>query len=136
MASAKGCIMSKQSIFCLAEVEAQALDIVNRLKSDGFTNDEISILFPQRSVAKGFVHDRNTPSAETIAEMGVPEHKAERYQEEVKAGSILISVHPGDEDEVSRVKAIFESCGAKDIAATSEARIRRRKERHLSEARR
>ena len=53
--------------------------------------------------------------------MGIPEYVAKRYEEKVKAGNILLSVHAETSDEVKRVKEIFEAAGAQDISSTSES---------------
>jgi uncharacterized membrane protein len=53
--------------------------------------------------------------------LGIPEYEAKRYEGKVKEGSILISVHSENSDELSRAKAAFKELGAHDISATVEA---------------
>lgn len=53
--------------------------------------------------------------------MGIPEYEAKRYEDKVRSGNILISVHTEDSKERSRVKDIFSNAGAEDIASSSEA---------------
>ena len=55
--------------------------------------------------------------------MGIPEYEAKRYEGKIKEGSILISVHSEDSDEVKRAKEIFEKSGAHDISSTGESRV-------------
>ena len=47
--------MSKQSVFCIATTEIQAEDIVSQLKNEGFSNDDISVLFPDKTGTKDFL---------------------------------------------------------------------------------
>ena len=54
--------------------------------------------------------------------MGIPEYEAKRYQEKIRAGNILLSVHVKDSDEATRVKEIFERGGAQDISSAGEAK--------------
>ena len=53
--------------------------------------------------------------------MGIPEFEARRYEDRIKAGNILISVHTEDAKEVAKAKEIFHNAGAQDICATSES---------------
>ena len=52
--------------------------------------------------------------------MGIPEFEARRYEDRIKAGNILISVHTEDAKEVTKAKEIFHNAGAQDICATNE----------------
>lgn len=52
--------------------------------------------------------------------MGIPEYEAKRYENYVKDGGILLSVHVDDSEWMEKAKDILESCGAKDIASTGE----------------
>ena len=53
--------------------------------------------------------------------MGIPEYEAKRYEGHVKAGGVLLSVHCGSADEITRAKDLLRQTGAQDIAAASEA---------------
>jgi hypothetical protein len=44
--------------------------------------------------------------------MGMPEYEARQYEEKMKGGNILISVHTDDGAERTRVKDIFKNAGA------------------------
>ena len=55
--------------------------------------------------------------------LGIPEYVAKRYEDKVKSTNILISVHCETSDRVKRVKEIFESVGAQDIASTQESSV-------------
>jgi hypothetical protein len=55
--------------------------------------------------------------------LGLPEFEAKRYEQRLKTGNYLISVHADDQNEVDRARRIFESNGAEDIAVASEAAV-------------
>ena len=53
-----------KSIFCIATSEAQARQIVDDLKLSGFSANDISVLFPDKSTTKNFAHEKNTKAPE------------------------------------------------------------------------
>lgn len=55
--------------------------------------------------------------------MGIPEYEAKRYEGRVKEGGVLLSVHCGNSDDVSRAKNLLEETGAKDISSTGETSV-------------
>lgn len=174
--------MSK-AVFCIATSEFQAESIVNELKVAGFSDDDISVLLPDKSGK--FAHERHTKAPEgaaagagtlgvlggtlgwlagigaltipgagpfiaagpimaalsgaavgaavggiagALAGMGIPEFEAKHYEQKIKSGNILISVHSDNPDETRKAKGIFERAGAEDIATTAEADIKGVKE--------
>src|SRR5712675_938230 len=62
--------MSK-SVFCLSDNEGQAERIVSELKSAGFSNNDISLLFPDKSGTRDFAHEQHTKAPEGAATGGV-----------------------------------------------------------------
>ena len=54
----------KKSVFCLAKDEGQAIRIVDRLRTAGFTGDDISVLFPDKSGTKDFAFEKGTKAPE------------------------------------------------------------------------
>ena len=52
--------------------------------------------------------------------MGIPEYEAKRYQDRVKGGYALISVHSDSSQETTKAKEIFTAEKAEDIASSSE----------------
>ena len=56
--------MSKKSVFCIAATNAQADFIVEQLKSAGFSNNDISVLFPDKETTRDFAHEKNTKAPE------------------------------------------------------------------------
>ena len=55
--------MSK-AVFCIAQSEAVAKDIVEKLKVMGFSGDDISVLFPDRSGTRDFAYEQHTKAPE------------------------------------------------------------------------
>jgi uncharacterized membrane protein len=58
--------MSK-AVFCLSDTESQAEEIVDDLKAEGFSNDDISVLFPDKSGTRDFAHEQHTKAPEGAA---------------------------------------------------------------------
>lgn len=168
----------KRAVYCIAKSEQQAESIVDALRIAGFSNNDISVLFPDKHGSKDFAHEHNTKAPEgattggvagmgvgailgwvagigalaipgvgpfiaagpivaalsgaaiggatggiigALVGLGIPEFEAKRYEEKIRSGNILISVHTEVSDERSRAKSIFENAGAEDIASGSEA---------------
>lgn len=56
--------MSAKSVFCIATSRAQADGIVGELKSASFSNNDISVLFPDKDTTRDFAHEKNTKAPE------------------------------------------------------------------------
>ena len=56
--------MSKKSVFCLATSRDQAERIVDQLKAANFSNNDISVLFPDKGTTRDFAHEKNTKAPE------------------------------------------------------------------------
>lgn len=56
--------MSKKSVLCIATSEAQASAIVDRLKEEGFSNNDISALFPDKTGTRDFAVEKGTKAPE------------------------------------------------------------------------
>ncbi|MGZ8163364.1 MAG: hypothetical protein ACXWTW_03130 [Methylobacter sp.] len=56
-----------KAVFCIAQNIDQAEIIVNNLKTAGFSNNDISVLFPDKSTTKDFAHEKNTKAPEGAA---------------------------------------------------------------------
>jgi hypothetical protein len=52
------------SVFCIAQSETVADKIVSRLKSEEFADNDISVLFPDKSTTRDFAHEKNTKAPE------------------------------------------------------------------------
>jgi hypothetical protein len=57
----------EKAVFCIAKSEPQALRIVNDLKAAGFSNNDISVLFPDKSGTRDFAHEQQTKAPEGAA---------------------------------------------------------------------
>lgn len=58
--------MSKKSVFCVATTHAQAERIVDALKNSKFSNNDISVLFPDKGTTHDFAHEKHTKAPEGI----------------------------------------------------------------------
>ena len=56
--------MSKKSVFCIATTRDQADQIVTWLKDSGFSNNDISVLFPDKGTTRDFAHQKSTKAPE------------------------------------------------------------------------
>jgi hypothetical protein len=52
--------MSKKSVFCITTTRNQADQIVGQLKTANFSNNDISVLFPDKDTTRDFAHEKNT----------------------------------------------------------------------------
>src|ERR1700746_1405351 len=57
----------KRSTLCLVDTEDQAEAIVERLKSAGFSDNDISVLFPDKGSTRDFAHKKETKMPEGTA---------------------------------------------------------------------
>ena len=56
--------MSKKSVFCIATSRQQVDQIVEKLKSANFSNNDISALFADKGTSHDFAHEKNTKAPE------------------------------------------------------------------------
>ncbi len=56
-----------KAVFCIAKSEEQATHIVNQLKEAGFSNDDVSVLLPDRAGSRDFAHEHHTKAPEGAA---------------------------------------------------------------------
>ena len=59
--------MSNKSIFCIATSHEQAERVVNHLKAANFSNNDISVLFPDKGTTRDFGHEKHTKAPEGVA---------------------------------------------------------------------
>lgn len=57
--------MAKESVFCIATTIDQAEVIVSRLKDEGFSNNDISVLYPDKSGTHDFAHEKSSKAPES-----------------------------------------------------------------------
>src|SRR5258708_26382283 len=60
-----------KAVFCIAKSEEQAVQIVNHLKAAGFSNNDVSVLLPDRAGTRDFAHEQHTKVPEGAAAGGV-----------------------------------------------------------------
>jgi hypothetical protein len=54
--------------------------------------------------------------------VGIPEDEAKLYEDRLKKGGVLVSVHAGTSEELDRARNILQRTGATDTAATHETK--------------
>ena len=54
----------KRSVLCLVDTEIQADAIVEKLRSVGFSENDISVLFPDKESTRDFAHKKETKMPE------------------------------------------------------------------------
>jgi hypothetical protein len=59
--------MAEHSIFCVAASHAQAAEILENLRGAGFSNEDISAMWPDRGGVQYFAHERHTKAPEGAA---------------------------------------------------------------------
>lgn len=55
--------------------------------------------------------------------LGIPEVEAKNYEDKLRTGNFLISVHARDDEEIQFAMKVLEECGARDILASNEAAV-------------
>lgn len=55
--------------------------------------------------------------------MGIPEYEARQFEDKLKGGRCLVSVHSENSDETEKAKDIFEHVGAEDISTSNEVAV-------------
>ena len=56
-----------KAVFCIAKSEEQATSIVNQLKEAGFSDNDVSVLLPDRAGSRDFAHEHHTKAPEGAA---------------------------------------------------------------------
>ncbi len=54
----------KKAVMCIVQNRSEAEGIVGQLQSAGFSNNDISVLFPNKEGTKDFAHEHNTKAPE------------------------------------------------------------------------
>jgi hypothetical protein len=64
----------KRSALCLVDTEAQADAVVAKLRSAGFSENDISMLFPDKGTTRDFAHKKETkmPEGATVRRASTP----------------------------------------------------------------
>lgn len=56
-----------KSVLCIASSRGKAETIVDRLRAAGFSNNDISVLFPDKETTRDFAHEKKTKAPEGAA---------------------------------------------------------------------
>jgi hypothetical protein len=59
--------MAEKSVFGMAKNESQAIMIADNLKAAGFTENDISVLFPDKTGTRDFAHEQHTKAPDGAA---------------------------------------------------------------------
>lgn len=59
--------MAKKSVIGIAKIQSQAITIADNLKAAGFSQDDVSVLFPDKQGTKDFAHEQHTKAPEGAA---------------------------------------------------------------------
>ena len=59
--------MANKAVFGIAKSEAQAITIADNLKAAGFSENDVSVLFPDKQGSKDFAHEQHTKAPEGAA---------------------------------------------------------------------
>src|SRR6266853_913902 len=57
----------KKAVFGIVKTENQAINIANQLQSAGFSPNDISVLFPDKTGTRDFAHEQHTKAPEGAA---------------------------------------------------------------------
>ena len=123
--------MTKRSVLCLSSRSDQLEQILDALLRARLADCEISVLYPSLQDASlpglepllesgPVVAALRQPGArassdalvEMLIELGMSEDAARLHAARVKAGEVLVSVRCEEDDDLHRVRAIFDSAGA------------------------
>lgn len=116
-----------KAVFGLVTTQEQARRVVDALLAANFSNEDISILCPDKTTERalksdvfGNVESCSDSSCGTKIGSGIPEYEAKKYEAGLKEGNILMSVHTNSDDEVQKATDILKKQGAKDISSSKE----------------
>ena len=59
--------MAKKAVFGIAKSESQAIMMADQLRAAGFSNNDVSVLFPDKQGTKDFAHEQHTKAPEGAA---------------------------------------------------------------------
>jgi hypothetical protein len=171
--------MSKKAVFGIVATYEQAENLVGQLRAAGFTDNDMSVLFPDKHGSRDFAHEHGTKAPEgaiagvgaggavggtigllagigllaipglgpfiaagpilaalsgaaagaavggitgALVGLGIPEVEAKQYENKVKDGNILVSVHAENGERRDRAKAVLAQNHATDICVANEAK--------------
>jgi hypothetical protein len=165
------------AVFAIFDSRSGIEQAVDRLKSSGFRQSDISVLLPDRESNQNFAHEKGSKAPEgatagassglaiggilgwlagigslaipgvgpfvaagpiiaaitgagiggtiggltgALIGFGIPEYEAKRFENSVRQGGMLLSVHVDDSIWADKAKDILGACGAQDIDTEAE----------------
>jgi hypothetical protein len=60
-------VAKEKAVFGIAKTQPQAISIANQLKAAGFSDNDVSVLFPDKEGTKDFAHEQHTKAPEGAA---------------------------------------------------------------------
>lgn len=130
----------KLLLLCITPSRKHAEAIMHRLEEENFTDDHISVVFPNTGalsipglgsfIAAGPLIDSLRAVAgggpccgiaNGLIRLGVNADKARCCQEKLEAGAFLLSVHVATGEEADRARAILADMHAQDVCVSGEA---------------
>ena len=168
---------NKNCVIGLTQTQFDTENIVERLGQAGFSNNDISVLFPDSEGRGVLAYEKHTKAGQgaatgagaggilggtlgllagigtlaipgvgpfiaagpimaalsaaalgatiggfagTLIGLGIPEYEAKQYENKIKAGNFLISIHVNSDDEKDRACGILIDCDATDISVSKE----------------
>jgi len=108
--------MKPQFVCCIAFLNLQSEQIVQRLKGEAFPGRAISMLS-----AVGPMTEMFGDIAQGLLNQGVPWVKALLYASRILEGRILVSVQVECQEDIEHAREIFHKAGANDICVSREA---------------
>ena len=115
------------NVIGIFEDSSQAQQAIERMTKDRVAREKITL------VSSDSIQERKSgqaagPSASTrpgellasLSDLGVPAEEATGYEDQVRAGRVLVAVCAGDSTEADRVANLMEVQGAVDVEGTTE----------------
>lgn len=59
------------AVFCIVRDQAQAIIVADRLRDEGFSGNDVSVLLPDKGATRDFAHEQHTKAPEGAATGGV-----------------------------------------------------------------
>jgi hypothetical protein len=131
--------VSETLLLCIAPSRSQAHAIMRRLEAENFTDDHISVVFPDTGarttpglgafIAAGPIIDAlravttaaSAGIASGLVSLGIAAPRARRCQEQLEEGNFLLSVHTSNREQAERARRILAIMGGQDICTPGES---------------
>ncbi|MBL9169469.1 MAG: hypothetical protein JNN07_17140 [Verrucomicrobiales bacterium] len=126
--------MFRKFLICVAPSEAHTFHMVDQLRAGGFSNTRIRAFlgfdrspletFSSLDVA-GEEQWATTGACGSFSDLGFPDLEAQRYEQMLRAGRIVICVQTDAPEEMEDVMQIFEEARGEEISSVADIGHRR-----------